>query len=106
MRPCLRVLNHGILQRTVWKIQLSVRASVFGLTRRGILACRQATVHIFAKKPNARYRPAATLTIIVNLFSGRMPVLPGAIYKFGPTFMTRASKCGASAALIHAVITL
>ncbi len=51
--------------------------------------------------PNRRCRPGATLAIIGNLFSGRMPASPGIICKCGRSFMKRASRFRAWETQIH-----
>src|SRR5258708_6478197 len=88
-----RVQSHGALPRLVSSIQRSVGVSVSGLTRRGILVCQRAKGHIFDLKPKRRCRPGATLAITGNLFSGKTPALPGAIYRCGSSFMKHVSRC-------------
>ena len=96
MKNASLVVTSRILERygeSVSRIRPSAGDSVFGLTRRGILVCQRAKGHIFGLKPKLRCRPDATSAITGNLFSGRMPALPGVICKCGPSFTKRVSKC-------------
>src|SRR6266446_142997 len=97
--------NPGLLRKMVSKIRLSVRGSVSGLTRRGILASQQVRAHIFGTKPNPRCHPGATSMIIANLFLGRMRVSPGIICKSGPNFMKRALRFRTLATQIASALT-
>src|SRR5438046_7985430 len=93
MRRCRRVRNRGGLHRADLSLLLSARASVSGLTRRGILVSQRARVHTFGARLSLRYRRGAISAITRNSFSGRTPALPGDIYKCGLSFMKRAFKC-------------
>src|SRR5262249_9477493 len=106
MRRYRHVRNRGRLQRADSSLPLSVRASDSGLMRRGILVCQRAKGHIFGVRPNLRFRQGAISAIIENSYSGRMPVLPGVICKYGSNFMKRAFKCPEWETLTHSLTTL
>src|SRR5439155_10129689 len=92
MHPCRRDRNLGMLPSKDSKIRPSAGALVSGLTRRGILVCQRVRAHIFDKKRNPRCRRDVISMIIVSSFLGRMPVLHGAICKYGSSFTKRALK--------------
>src|SRR2546423_8862328 len=100
-----RVQNPGILPRMASKIRLSVRGWVFGLTKHGILASREAKVHIFGVKPNPRYLRDAISTITENSFLARTSVSHGIICNYGPNFMRPALKSQPWETRTHSLIT-
>src|SRR6266545_4739857 len=77
----------------IWGPSYASGISVSGLTRHGILVSQPARAHIFAMKPNLRFRPGAISAITGNLSSDKTQALPGVTYRCGSSFMKRVSKC-------------